>query len=124
EDAPAAAEAARGVTGAALALAGRTTLPQLTALLRRADLMLANDTGPLHLAVALGRPVVAPYTCTRPRLTGPYAVAGAGGTRVWGAGPVVKTCSPMDCMAELTPDRVWPVLSEVLRRWQSARSSA
>ena len=37
-----------------------------------ADVMIANDTGHLHLAAALGRPVVAPYTCTKVKLTGPY----------------------------------------------------
>ena len=40
--------------------------------------MLANDTGPLHLAAALGRPVVAPYTCTQVRCTGPYGAGGRG----------------------------------------------
>ena len=39
---------------------GATSLPQLAALLHEADVLIANDTGPLHLAVALGRPVVAP----------------------------------------------------------------
>ena len=39
--------------------------------------MLGNDTGPLHLAAALGRPCVAPYTCTRVALHGPYTRAAA-----------------------------------------------
>ena len=34
--------------------------------------MLANDTGPLHLAAALGVPCVAPYLCTRVELHGPF----------------------------------------------------
>jgi ADP-heptose:LPS heptosyltransferase len=38
--------------------AGETDLPQLCALLRRADLMITNDTGPMHLAAAMGTPVV------------------------------------------------------------------
>jgi lipopolysaccharide heptosyltransferase I len=97
---------------------GRTTLPQLAALLERADVMLANDTGPLHLAVALGRPVVAPYTCTKIRLSGPYgAERGAVETTVWCRGSYVKRCRRMECMRELTPDRLWPVLDEVLRSW-------
>src|SRR5439155_4822545 len=36
-------------------LSGQTTLPQLAAILSRADVVLANDSGPLHLPAALGR---------------------------------------------------------------------
>src|SRR5207245_9806460 len=70
-----AAQAAAHVLGPCCDLVGCTTLPQLTALLSLADVMLANDTGPLHLAAALGRPVVAPYTCTKVHMTGPYGAA-------------------------------------------------
>jgi lipopolysaccharide heptosyltransferase I len=104
---------------------GKTTLPQLTALLARADAMLGNDTGPLHLAVALGRPVVAPYTCTQVRLTGPYgAFERAVETRVWCAGSRLKRCERMECLAELTPDRLWPVLYEVLQHWRNNNQCA
>jgi lipopolysaccharide heptosyltransferase I len=113
------------LTGPARDLSGRTTLPQLAALLARADAMLANDTGPLHLAVALGRPVVAPYTCTQVRLTGPYgAFASAVETKVWCAGSCRKRCDRLECMAELTPDRLWPVLHEVLLRWRDRNQCA
>jgi lipopolysaccharide heptosyltransferase I len=99
-------------------LCGLTTLPQLAALLARADVMVANDTGPLHLAAALGRPVVAPYTCTRVALNGPFGQAArAVETRVSCAGSYVKKCSRLDCMSELTPERLWPVLEGVLQRW-------
>lgn len=53
-------------------LAGRTTLRQLVALLRRADLVVANDSGPMHIASALGRPLVTPFGPTNPVRTGPY----------------------------------------------------
>ncbi len=55
--------------GTAHALA--STLPQLIALLRRASLTVAGDTGPLHLAAALGCPVVALFGPTDPARTGP-----------------------------------------------------
>src|SRR5205085_2237252 len=85
------------LTGPVLDLTGQTTLPQLAAVLSVADLMLANDTGPLHLAVALGRPVVAPYTCTRVQLTGPYRrPSSAVETGVWCAGSLVKQCARLD----------------------------
>jgi ADP-heptose:LPS heptosyltransferase len=90
-----------------------------------ADLMLANDTGPLHLAVALGRPVVAPFTCTRPKLTGPYGqLRNAIATEVWCAGSLLKQCNRLECMSELTPARLWPLVEEKLCQWQSSNRSA
>ena len=125
EDSQLARETSRSIPGASLELTGQTTLTELPALLERADMMIANDTGPLHLAVALGRPVVAPYTCTRVRLTGPYgAYNQAVESKVWCAGSCVKECSRMECMAELTPDRLWPVLRRHLEQWQSHSRSA
>ena len=58
-----------------LHLVGRLTLQELAALLRRADVFVANSTGPLHLAVALGTEVVAfypPILACRPERWGPY----------------------------------------------------
>jgi lipopolysaccharide heptosyltransferase I len=113
------------LTGPVVDLAGATTLPQLAAILARADAVLANDTGPLHLAAALGRPVVAPYTCTRLRLSGPYGQeAGSVETSVWCRGSYLKRCARMECMDELTPERLWPQLREVLLSWQSRPRSA
>jgi ADP-heptose:LPS heptosyltransferase len=106
-------------------LTGATTLPQLVAVLAACDVMIANDTGPLHLAVALGRPVVAPYTCTLIERTGPYrqddnAVA----TSIWCRGSYLKTCPRMECMAELTPARLWPALESILHTWQQQQHAA
>jgi lipopolysaccharide heptosyltransferase I len=113
------------LTGPSLDLTGSTSLPRLAALLQRADVMLANDTGPLHLAAALGRPVVAPYTCTKVRRSGPYgAERGAIESSVWCAGSYIKRCSRMECMTELTPDRLWPALVEVLQSWSSRSRTA
>lgn len=125
DEAPLNAAVRDRLTGPHLDLTGRTTLPRLAAVLARADAMLANDTGPLHLAVALGRPVVAPYTCTKASLTGPYGQsARVVETRVWCAGSYRRRCGRLDCMAELTPDRLWPVLQEVLHACPSRRESA
>ncbi len=91
-----------------LDLCGRTSLPQLAALAAEADVVLSNDTGPLHLAAAVGARVVGVYTCTSPRLNGPYGPrARAVETGVWCKASYVKTCDRLECMAELTPDRVW-----------------
>jgi lipopolysaccharide heptosyltransferase II len=53
-------------------LAGETTLTELAALIRRAAICVTNDSGPMHLAVALGRPVVAVFGPTDPVWAGPY----------------------------------------------------
>ena len=57
---------------AAVVLAGQTTLKQLGALLGRAALVVANDSGPMHMAVAMKTRVIALFGPTSPALTGPY----------------------------------------------------
>jgi lipopolysaccharide heptosyltransferase I len=60
-------------TGAPLInLAGRTSLAELAALLQRARLAVTTDTGPMHLAAALGTRVVALFGPTAPWRTGPF----------------------------------------------------
>jgi lipopolysaccharide heptosyltransferase I len=52
-----------------------TTLPELVEVLRRARLVVAADTGPLHIACAVGTPVVGLYGPTDPSRNGPFAAA-------------------------------------------------
>jgi len=54
-----------------LNLVGKTSLRQLMALLKLCRVLLTNDTGPMHVAAALGTPVVVPFGSTAPELTGP-----------------------------------------------------
>jgi lipopolysaccharide heptosyltransferase I len=125
EDTPLARTTALRLRGPKRDLTGATSLPQLAALLERADVVVANDTGPLHLAAALGRPVVAPYTCTRVLLNGPYGgEAGAVETQIWCQGSYLKRCGRLECMNELTSDRLWPVLKGILVQWERNRRSA
>lgn len=56
---------------AILNLAGATTLRELCALLKICRLLLTNDTGPAHVAAAVGTPVIIPFGSTSPELTGP-----------------------------------------------------
>ncbi len=58
----------------ALIFAGQTTLRQLAACLEQARLVVSNDTGVLHLAAAMDRPLVALYGPTSPALTGPLGM--------------------------------------------------
>ena len=52
-------------------LSGQTSLRELMALLKLCRVVLTNDTGPMHVAAALGTPVVVPFGSTSPELTGP-----------------------------------------------------
>lgn len=100
-------------------LCGLTTLPQLAALAGETDVFLSNDTGPLHLVGAAGARVVGVYTCTKPEANGPYGPrADAVKSHVWCAGSYHVHCPyRLECMDELGPDRVWPV---VLKRLDDA----
>jgi len=125
DEAPLADEARANLPIPSQNFAGATTLPQLTALLRRADVMLSNDTGPLHLAVGLGIPIVAPYTCTQVRRNGPFGQSDhAVETTVSCAGSYRRQCDTLHCMAELSPERLWPTLHGILKQWQQTRQSA
>jgi lipopolysaccharide heptosyltransferase I len=53
-------------------VAGRTTLPQMVALVDGAAAVVMNDTGPMHLAAALDKPMIALFGPTNPQRTGPY----------------------------------------------------
>ena len=53
-------------------LAGKTTLPQLVTLLEGASVVIANDSGPMHIASALDRPLVTMFGPTNPVRTGPF----------------------------------------------------
>jgi lipopolysaccharide heptosyltransferase II len=55
-----------------LNLCGNTSLPEMIEWVRLCDLMVTNDTGPMHVAAALGTPLVALFGPTEPRRTGPY----------------------------------------------------
>ena len=56
----------------AVDVAGQTTLRELASFLAACDLVVSGDTGPMHLAVAVGTPVVALFGATDPRRHGPY----------------------------------------------------
>jgi lipopolysaccharide heptosyltransferase II len=63
---------ARAEAQRCLNLCGQTSLLEMVEWLRRCELMITNDTGPMHVAAALGKPLVALFGPTEPRRTGPY----------------------------------------------------
>ena len=72
DDRAAAEIIARSEPARCLNLCGATTLPEMVEWLRLARLLVTNDTGPMHVAAALGQPLVALFGPTEPRRTGPY----------------------------------------------------
>jgi len=53
-------------------MAGKTDLKQLLVMIRSAQLLIAPDTGPAHMAVTVGTPVIGLYAHSNPGRTGPY----------------------------------------------------
>lgn len=102
-------------------LAGRTSLRQLVAYLGCCDVLVTNDTGPMHVAAAVGVPVVVPFGSTSPDLTGP----GLPGdprhsllrTRLACAPCFQRTCpASFRCMDGIPVDRVVEAVTGILRR--------
>jgi heptosyltransferase I len=110
---------------APLSLAGQTSLKELAYLYTRCRLLVTTDTGPMHMAAAMGCPVVALFGPTAPWRTGPY---GTGHTVIRsdaGCSPCFnKRCDHMTCMKEIRVDQVFEGVKEVLAagRW-SAKTS-
>jgi len=71
-DQPLGERIAQAAPGRCLNLCGATTLPEMVEWVRRGDLMVTNDTGPMHVAAALGKPLLALFGPTAPERTGPY----------------------------------------------------
>ncbi len=65
------AEVAGRIDGRSLNLAGRTSLPTWAAILRLCDAVVCNDSGGMHVAAAVGTPLVAVFGMTDPSKTGP-----------------------------------------------------
>jgi ADP-heptose:LPS heptosyltransferase len=101
--------------GPVVNLAERTNLLQLAAVCQACDVVLSGDTGPMHLAAAVGTPVVSLFTCTSPLRAGPRGnESRIVATQVPCASSYLKRCSSLVCFSELTPARLWPVLARTL----------
>lgn len=100
---------------AAVNLIGQTSLLELAAILKNVDVLFSGDSGPMHLAAAVGTQCVSLFTCTSPVRAGPH---GAGHTilptLVPCAASYLKTCPKLDCMRELSVSRVWPEMTRAL----------
>lgn len=111
---------------------GALTLLQSAELIRRCKVLVCNDSAPMHLATAVGTPVVAIFGATVPAFgfgpTGPFdAVVETSGLKCrpcsihGGDKCPIKT---FDCMNDITHDRVFRVAMETLSRMAAAHRSS
>ncbi|HEV2437119.1 MAG TPA: lipopolysaccharide heptosyltransferase II [Verrucomicrobiae bacterium] len=101
-------------------LAGQTTLRDLMAMQKFCRVLLTNDSGPMHVAAALGTPVVVPFGSTSPELTGP-GLPGDSRHRLLKSDAPCSPCfrreCPIDlrCMNGITIERVVEAVLSALR---------
>jgi lipopolysaccharide heptosyltransferase II len=105
----------------AINLAGKTSLPQLVALLKQANLLISGDSGPMHIAAAVGTPVIAIHGPTDPDLSGPVSpTATVLRSDIW-CSPCYNATDSADCrffttqcMKNILPSQVYKVVQEKL----------
>lgn len=104
--------------GKAVSVAGETSLKELTELMRSAEVVITNDSGPMHIAAALNVPVVAIFGPTSPARTGPYGTGHVVLQSETGCVPCFKRqCNDnIRCMIEITPEAVYQEVLGILRR--------
>lgn len=105
----------------AVILTGQTNLEQAVAVLSEVDLLVTNDTGPAHIASALGRPTLVIFGPTNPLTTAPFSAAGAIIRRPPDCAPCMLRECPIDhrCMTAISPDEVFDRAVLMLTKRQS-----
>ncbi len=120
DDGPIAAAIKDGMRQEPCDLTGQLTFGQLGALLERCDLFVGHDTGAMHLAVAVGAPVVAIFGPSDPRMYGPY---GEKSVALWhdvGCNPCLlrgrwdTACRRFRCIEAVTVEEVWQAAAAFL----------
>lgn len=109
KDAEIGADIMRLSGGACVNLCGRTTLDQAVALLAAARLAITNDSGLMHVAAAVGTPLVAIYGSSTPAFTPPMSPRAAIAKLDIACSPCFERTCPLghfDCMMQLKPERV------------------
>jgi len=96
-------------------LAGKTSLRELMALIQSCKVLLTNDSGPMHIASALGTPLVALFGSTNDIATGPYNGGTIINKRVE-CSPCYKRVCPIDfrCMKRIEVDEVYNAIEKQL----------
>jgi heptosyltransferase-2 len=113
KDAPVGEEIARLAGGSALNLCGRTRLEQAIDLIAGARAVASNDSGLMHVAAALDRPLVALYGSSSPAYTPPLSSRATILSLGLDCSPCFKRECPLGhlrCLTELTPEQVFDAL--------------
>ena len=108
----------KAICPAVYQLAGKTKLDQALALIAQAAIMVSNDSGLLHIASALNRPVIALYGPTDPDHAPPFSDIAHSLSLRLACAPCKQRECPLghhDCMQKLEPDIVWQPLQQILR---------
>jgi len=97
-------------------LTGKTSLETLIGVLAESSLMVTNDSGPMHIAAALGVPTVAVFGSTDERVTGPYGPRARIVKHVVECSPCLLRECPIDhrCMTRVTVENVCTAARELL----------
>ncbi len=92
-----------------IVLTGQTELAEAIAILSLVDLLVTNDTGPAHIASALGRPTLVIFGPTNPLTTGPFSEAGEILRHPPDCAPCMLRDCPIDhrCMTAISSDEVF-----------------
>lgn len=119
--APLVKEICEGLGPRVINLAGKTSLRELVALIDACDVLLTNDSGPMHIASALSTPLVALFGSTSDVKTGPYG----GGTVIHKrveCSPCYKRVCPIDfrCMKRIESDEVYEAIMKQLQSHQKS----
>ena len=115
-DSEACAEICRAVPKARN-LCGAMSLPQLGGLISKLDLLVSNDSGPVHMAAALGKPCLVFFGPTIPGRTGPYGDIHRVLQRSLPCQPCLsRECKRGDCacLAGISPDEAFAAVKEML----------
>jgi heptosyltransferase-1 len=102
-------------SGKAISLAGRTDLKDIISLIRGGRFVVSNDTGPMHIAAALNKPVVAIFGPTSPERTGPYGKNHLIIRSLLPCSPCFKKrCSDIKCMDSIKVEDVFDRIKKLL----------
>jgi len=95
---------------------GATSLGEAMAVIKRCDFFLTNDSGLMHVASALDRPMIAIFGSTDPNATGPRSEKARVVKHDIACAPCLKTKCPIDfrCMVEIEPEEIWAEM-EILK---------